>query len=268
MLQKLRKNKLLLIPLILLFLCSGVLFVGWFVHIDVEETEDVTLELEESPDSKILVFSDSHLTCDYDEKEDLYLKKIIEPADLVIMNGDIWDGYVCDFDEFIEGDYQELFAMLKDRNAIYIYGNHDVKQFSDERVDRFSSYSADKLKLTVGENVYYFEHGNGISPSLEERYPYFLRSKLSIQAGGKLESLGKSIFGDRYFEIFYGSENNRHREYALENLGKNEVLFTGHTHTAELDLDSHFANDGLIRHGYGSYIYIQGDSIQLFQEDY
>jgi predicted phosphodiesterase len=234
----------------------------------VPETEQETLELEKSEDTEILVFSDSHLTCHYDKQKAEYLKEIIEPADFVIINGDFWDGYMCDFDKFIEGDYQDVFEMLKERHAVYLYGNHDLKYFADDRVDKFSDYSADKLELTVGENVYYFEHGNKLMHSLEEKYPYILRNRMTLRIGKLFESLGVKLFGEKYLDTAYSFQNEQIKKISRETMRENEMLIAGHVHVPELDKDARYANDGLIRHGIASYILIENGDIKLVKDRY
>ncbi len=50
---------------------------------------------------KTLIFSDTHLTNKPDPKRMAFLKKIINEADRVIINGDFWDGVFISFDQFL-----------------------------------------------------------------------------------------------------------------------------------------------------------------------
>ncbi|MBN1331940.1 metallophosphoesterase family protein [Candidatus Dojkabacteria bacterium] len=263
-----KKPAIIIAIVLVLMLLVCVALLRFALYIDVEESEWVSIGLEASEEMKIVVFSDSHLGCAYDEKKSGFLKRIIEPADMVIINGDFWDYYQCDFEEFLTSGYEDLFSELKNKETVYIYGNHDLKNFSDERVDMFSDYAGDELKLTVDGNIYHFEHGNRISPSLEERYPYLFRNRQSIRLGSIAEAFGVRVFGDSYFSAIYRSGNNLIKEEAKETMDENEILFTGHTHYAEIDTENHFVNDGLIRHGYGNYVLIEGGEIELVQERY
>ncbi|MBD3280426.1 hypothetical protein GF389_02795 [Candidatus Dojkabacteria bacterium] len=252
---------------ILPFACIGVVRFLSVTQVDIPEYEEIVLEKEVSEDTNIVVFSDTHLTCKYDEKKDQYLKDIIEPADLVVINGDFWDYYWCDFDYFIEGEYQELFSMLKEREVIYIYGNHDLSMFSDERVSEFSENVGYKLELTVGDSKYYFEHGNKITPSLEEKYP-IIRNKTILQIGGTFESIEAKVLGEKDFVAMYGFQKEGHKEEATKTMGQNEMLITGHIHSGFVDTDSRVANSGLIRHGFASYLEIYGGEVNLVKGRY
>jgi predicted phosphodiesterase len=53
---------------------------------------------------KVLIFSDTHLTCKFDKLRFLALKKIIEEADIVIINGDFWEYISCPFEKFINSE--------------------------------------------------------------------------------------------------------------------------------------------------------------------
>ncbi|KUK82735.1 MAG: Metallo-dependent phosphatase, partial [Microgenomates bacterium 39_6] len=86
---------------------------------------------------KTLIFSDTHLTDRLDPKKMAFLKKIINKADQVIINGDFWDGAFISFDQFLSSPWQELFSLLKKKQTIYIYGNHDKKERCGKGVSLF-----------------------------------------------------------------------------------------------------------------------------------
>lgn len=71
-----------------------------------------------------LVISDTHLG-KYDRKMDLFLRNLIKDYDRIILNGDFYDCWLVSFEEFISSEYSELFKILKSKETIYIYGNHD-----------------------------------------------------------------------------------------------------------------------------------------------
>lgn len=70
---------------------------------------------------KTLIFSDTHLTKKFDLKKFLFLKRIIESADQVIINGDFWDSWFSDFNGFLKSGWKDLFHSLKEKETIYIY---------------------------------------------------------------------------------------------------------------------------------------------------
>jgi predicted MPP superfamily phosphohydrolase len=85
-----------------------------------------------------LIFSDTHLTKGFNRKKYEFLREIIEPVDRVIINGDFWDGYLTSFDKFVNSEWQKLFPLLKEKQTIYLYGNHDKTKWCDSRVNLFS----------------------------------------------------------------------------------------------------------------------------------
>src|SRR3990170_7877882 len=98
---------------------------------------------------KILVFSDSHLTDKFEEKKFDFLKKIIRQSDLVIINGDFWDGYLTTFSRFISSDWNKLFPLLKSKKTIYIYGNHDRESYIDRNAKLFSDLQTHSYRLKL-----------------------------------------------------------------------------------------------------------------------
>ena len=54
--------------------------------------------------SKILIFSDSHLSPRFNQAYFNKLANLIEQADQVIINGDFWEGYFYSFDEFLNSN--------------------------------------------------------------------------------------------------------------------------------------------------------------------
>jgi len=97
---------------------------------------------------KYIIFSDTHLGKDYEEKRALFLKEVIKDCDKVIIAGDFWEGLQITFDQFINSPWKELFPYLKKKNTVYIYGNHDPKGSCDERVSLFSSKQAQQYTFT------------------------------------------------------------------------------------------------------------------------
>jgi len=70
---------------------------------------------------KILVFSDTHLTDRFDQGKFRFLQKIINFSDQVIINGDFWDSWFTNFDDFVNSEWRKLFPILLKKRAIYIW---------------------------------------------------------------------------------------------------------------------------------------------------
>ena len=121
---------------------------------------------------KTLIISDTHLYHVFDKRKFFLLKKLFSSVDQVILNGDFWDGYRTTFDTFVSSPWKELFPLLKKKGAIYIYGNHDRKNFSDERTSLFSIIQKSNHLLTVDKQTYHIEHGHLLHKPIDSLYPF------------------------------------------------------------------------------------------------
>ena len=107
----------------------------------------------------ILVFSDTHLYLPFDQKKFNFLKKIISESDQVIINGDFFDDYMISFEDFINSPWNQLFPLLKNKHAVYIFGNHDQQKFSDKRLNSFSDVQTSIYHLSTINYQLIFTHG-------------------------------------------------------------------------------------------------------------
>lgn len=121
----------------------------------------------------IIIISDTHLTNEFDQKRFDFLKKIILESDQVIINGDFWDGYFVEFKNFIESSWRELFPFLKAKRTVYIFGNHDRREWADEHVNLYSVEQKEKHELRLNERIFHIEHGNKIAPVPDDIFPWF-----------------------------------------------------------------------------------------------
>lgn len=219
-----------------------------------------------------IIFSDTHLMDRFDPNKFTYLYKIISQADKIIINGDFWDGSTS-FDAFVESGWKALFPLLRSKEAIYIYGNHDPEDQCDERAARFSVLQLDELDIEISGIKLHIEHGGRLA-----------RHKLSIimriaswTVAGKpigghllyfLAKLGLRLFGRMGLIIKEKSNNERMKVWAREMLEEDQILICGHTHLAELDLDAQLVNSGFIDFGYGQYLKIEDGNLTLVDERY
>ena len=215
---------------------------------------------------KILVISDTHLGNRFNQRKFDFLKKIITPADKVIINGDFWEGYETTFDKLIKSQWKELFPLLKQRSAVYLYGNHDKKEYSDKRVNLFSNEQGLQHKLKSGDKTFYFEHGDKITPFSDR---YFKRApKLLSLAWTLTEHIMTKLTGMWFIGLFYKKFNTRIKKYAASNLKRNEVIICGHVSIPYFDLDNHYINGGWIKHGIGQYLTIENSEVKAHDERY
>ncbi|NTU73356.1 hypothetical protein HGB07_04275 [Candidatus Roizmanbacteria bacterium] len=213
---------------------------------------------------KTLIFSDSHLGTKFDEEKFQALKQVIEQADRVILNGDFWDGYLLhDFTDFIESTWKTaLFPLLKQRETIYIYGNHDKKKYSDERVNLFSTSQTKQYRFTENGKTFIVEHGDRIAPLIDIFIPYQVSIPFTILHDWA-ESFIISLMGEKYYKYLHSVVNNRIKKYAKKHLKPDEILITGHTHLAELNVAQQYANSGVNKHHLAQHLWIENGKIKL-----
>lgn len=215
---------------------------------------------------KYLIFSDSHLSDVFDEKKFKFLKKIINSCDKVIINGDFWEGYDFSFDDFIKSKWNKLFKLLKSKNSIYLYGNHDKKVYSNNKNKEFSIKQLQKYTLKSGGKSFYIEHGDRIVPLWDKyfkRMPRFINKILYF-----IEKAAFLFLGTNGVGILYKKFNDDMKNRVSKKLNKNELLVCGHSHFMEIDEKNHFINSGIIKHGIGQYITIEDGKITLHNETY
>lgn len=220
---------------------------------------------------KIVIFSDTHLNTVFDKKKFNFLKKTINSADQVIINGDFWEGFDMTFTDFIKSPWKGLFPYLLKKKTVYIYGNHDLKRLSNEKTKLFSVVQTEQYKLKLNGKTYLIEHGHRFLPLADKffmKYLGFLPPWWMNQTYEKFEGLMIKIFGKKYLSTMYQVFNNEMKMKAKKYLKKNEFFIFGHSHLTEYDRENNFLNGGFIRHGIGQYILIDNGEIKLVDEWY
>ena len=124
---------------------------------------------------KTLIISDLHLNTHFDESMYDYIVKLLDRVDQVVINGDFWDYYLCTFEEFVNSKWSQLFPKFKEKNTIYVYGNHDKSIFADERTLLFSHEQRDEYTLHSGDKKYIIEHGHRVAPEMDDKHPTLTR---------------------------------------------------------------------------------------------
>jgi predicted phosphodiesterase len=215
---------------------------------------------------KTVILSDTHLSSKVYRRKFNYLKSIIEDADRVVIAGDFWDGFLTSFDKFVNSKWQALFPLLLERQAVYLYGNHDRPEWCDERVSLFSVEHGMDTTITTATQSYHITHGHTVFTSMEDKYP-FLNRKVPLRIGSNIDLIHKYVWGKSFLKE--GSKINRPMsEWASNNLPDDRILITGHSHYPEMDLDSRFVNSGFIGLGYGSYAIVDASGPQIIKERY
>jgi len=171
-----------------------------------------------------LIFSDVHLTDQFDEKKFVFLKRLISSVDKVIINGDFWDGYAVSFDAFLKSRWNKLFTLLRKNKAIYIFGNHDQKRFSDNRVSAFSIKQVNQYCLKTKKYTLIIEHGNRILPFYDENTE--IKTPLLVKIFFRiLEKILIKTTGKFFFNFPLGSKLNEKMKRGFQKEFKNgEIL--------------------------------------------
>ena len=219
----------------------------------------------------LVALSDTHLTHQFfNPKKFHYLANIIGGADQVAIVGDWWDGHRCRFDQFIRSPWRALFPLLKSRNTIYLYGNHDPEELCDERVNLFSVRQGWEINLQVGSWNLHFEHGHRIAPDpIAKKYPRVLELP-GIGYFDYLftELLPTSLFGQRWLNYRGKAADRQLKARSQELAGNGQWLVCGHSHLAELDPTIKYANCGFVGLGRAQYLRVDRYSIGVVRAGY
>lgn len=211
---------------------------------------------------KILIFADTHLTPRFNQRKFQFLEKIINEADQVIILGDFWENSVSTFDQFINSPWQKLFPLLKKKDSIYIYGNHDRAELINSKQELFSSTHGDRFELKSGDKNFVFEHGHRFLPLHD---PPLVRPFLKIIPTMEARGLWHR---KKPFTLWYRYNNRGIKRWCLAHLAKDTFLVCAHSHLAEVNFDLRFANPGQIRWGIGSYLTIIDGDVTLHMSSY
>jgi predicted phosphodiesterase len=215
-----------------------------------------------------IIISDTHLSDKFELKKFNYLKKIIQSAEQVFINGDFWDKYFCTFDQFVKSPWQKLFPLLQQKQAIYLYGNHDRPEWCDERVNLFSIEQKMYSTVQVSDQELYITHGDEIAPDFDGRHPWIPIHKIIGTIGLGYKKWGLKIFGEKFLIVSYKYLNNQMKIWHKNNLGKNQILVAGHSHLVEYDLKKNYINAGFIDFGLGQYLKITDNQLELIKDQY
>ncbi|PIR13184.1 hypothetical protein COV49_03020 [Candidatus Falkowbacteria bacterium CG11_big_fil_rev_8_21_14_0_20_39_10] len=217
---------------------------------------------------KTLIFSDSHLTHQFDEKKFNYLRRIISSSDQVIINGDFWDGFIISFDQFFNSKWSKLFPLLKSKKTIYIFGNHDSQRLNDlDRIKHFSDIQSMSHTFIERGKTFTIEHGQRYFPTELKNVDInsaFFRSICKFVK--YTEKTIVRIFGEKYQKLLK-KNNAKLKKHIGQNSDGSYFIF-GHTHSPEVDLSMNFINSGIICHGLAQYVIIQDGNIEIIKDRY
>lgn len=214
---------------------------------------------------KTIIISDLHLTPRFNKEKFLKIKEVFDSADRIIINGDLWDGYLTTFDKFLNSRWKDLFSVMKSKNAIYIYGNHDTKDLADDRVNIFCDHYSHEYIFTEAGTTYIVRHGNEIKDFHEENLPKIVKRFGTLFNRYTSEVLVR-IFGVLGYGKEFWDKNSLFKTWAKQNLRNGDILICSHTHYPEVDLESKIANTGYVLHGWCTYLVLEDGKLRLEQE--
>ena len=214
---------------------------------------------------KLLVFSDTHLTPLPDQRKLDFLLRIINDADQVVINGDFWDVCLTDFSSFVNASFwQPLFRLLKEKEAIYLYGNHDPEA-AQGKAHPFSSTQQSSFELNQSGQDFHIEHGNRLAPELDELHPWLPTWARAL--GTHLDNFLTQMLGTVYLRRS-ATLNEQMKAWQRENLPPETYLVCRHSHFGELSRQPRYANSGSVRGSRASYLVIQNGKPKLKKARY
>lgn len=221
-----------------------------------------------------LVFSDTHLSTKFNKKLFNALADLISKSERVIINGDFWEGLAIKFDDFLQSEWKQLFPLLKQKNAVYVYGNHDHQIYSDERVYQFCSQAVTEYHLETPSHKYIFKHGHEfLFPKHSDKC---LRDKAN-EAGTRwrrfrlkvaeiVQGVGFGLFGPKVLPAFINHIPKDKRDIVAE---KEAVLVCGHTHRPYHNKKLKFVDIGFFSYGWANYMEIdENGDFKLISQRY
>lgn len=236
---------------------------------------------------KTLIFADTHLTEKFDQNLCDYIVKLANPVDQVIINGDLWDCHLTNFDHFVNSQWSQLFTLLRSK-TIYLYGNHDPKEMMDERNKLLSKLQTNSYQIQVGKQVFHIEHGHRVVSEFDGNHPHltYLADRFVpwLYPWVDIQQTQPTVVG----KLYKHWSNQHHlkmqrqlRSYAYlkRKLAKNTktpnilwpktVYVFGHSHLpAHDELDQGFICLGDCRFGKFNYVLINDNQVTFHKDSY
>ena len=225
---------------------------------------------------KILIFSDTHFGNDFQTERFGFLAKAINDHDKVIVLGDFYESYSISFDSFLKSEWNRLFPLLKNKHAIYIWGNHDHESAKFKEASLiFCDAITDDLVVESGGEKFNVFHGDKYCITIDRKLKVYLLprfiQRILLRLNGYAKKQRKHInflqeklkFGE---SIFSSNDNEILKAKIKENSGSsstNDWAICGHTHMPEIDRLNKFANCGFVGIGFYSFLTLQNGDIQM-----
>lgn len=221
---------------------------------------------------RTLIISDLHLGSRFQPERLAFLKELFSKADRIILNGDFWDLYTDKFEAFVNSPWRELFPILKEKQAIYIEGNHDHKAHSGKEVSLWAAEHVEECILKAGKYTLHVEHGhrklekNPDKPSTKKS-TVFRTLKYHIWFRDPVERWLVNHDNQILHRWHMGKNQRKLMQYA-KTLPENHILVTGHTHLPLFEPENQFINTGYINHTVAYYLWVEDGVLTYVKERY
>lgn len=221
---------------------------------------------------KTLIVSDLHLGSSFSQERFDFLHDLFSKADRIVLNGDFWDLYTDEFDVFIKTPWKKLFPLLKQKQTIYIEGNHDHKKYTGKEANQWADQHLEEYEFKSGKWTLHVEHGHrklekdADNPSRKK--PDFFRTlKYHVWFRDPVEHWLVDHETDFMHRLHMGRNQKKLMNYA-KTLPENHVLITGHTHLPIFQPENNFINTGYINHTVAYYLWVEDGVLTYVKERY
>ena len=206
-----------------------------------------------------LILSDLHLRLKTNQTLLDFLIKLIAKYDNIIINGDLYEAKYTNPHKFINSGYKPLLDLLKTKNTIYLWGNHDPKNKAQIVADYFTKNHLPYYKIGLGDKKYHIEHGHRLSTPKTENF------------NDKLSWLLDTILGqfEKYCPPLVKYEGTKWNNLIIKNryldglIKLDEILICGHTHVKVYPMQNNYINTGSSKNGKGHYLVLNENSHDL-----
>ncbi len=220
---------------------------------------------------KTLVISDIHLGKRFDQKKLDFLYSLFSLYDEIVLNGDFWCYYSFDFNDFVNSKWNSLFPLLQKKNTVYVYGNHDRKDWCGQGVKLFSKKQVSSYSLQAGKRKFFIEHGDShlskFCSGNDALIKFFRKVNPVIFELMDKFALNTYPFLDNTLPFLGNKFLKKHvvKKYCKT---PDSYYISGHTHYAEFDKNVRYINTGYIGNRLAQYLEIGDNHSELFSVQY
>ncbi|QQG50329.1 MAG: metallophosphoesterase [Candidatus Berkelbacteria bacterium] len=217
---------------------------------------------EDLSGKKVVIISDLHLGKKFNEIKFAQINSAVSPADKLIINGDLWEGFAYTLEEFLTFDWRKLFGLFKNKEAVYLYGNHDREYKNDSRTNEFSVLTSNEYDFIQNGVTFHVRHGDKLAPTLDMRLPRIAYFYWFYEIAVKIERFCIQNFGKPFLHI-YRKDNEKMIAWKNTNLPKEHWLICAHSHLAVVDKENHFANSGIFEPPVATYLVVENGEVSV-----